>query len=164
MLFSCKIKMKTLYAMASLSSLLVLAVAFWLEHNYMLAPCPLCTMQRLMLMISTLCFIILFFYNHKILQLPLLISSITGVILAARQVWLQSLPYNPGYGCSAGLAQLIHKYPILDFIKIIFEGSSDCSQVGYKILGLSLACWSLLVFIIISLLSIYQLGKKKGGF
>lgn len=153
------IKMKNINVIASIGSFLILAFALWLEHNYLLAPCPLCVLQRLVLTMIAICLTLLIFYEHLLLHTLSLLSAVLGIILAGRQVWLQYYATAIEHGCGAGLLQLMRKYPILDFIKIIFRGQSECASIDYTILGLSLAVWSLISFIgfaIINLMGIYQ--------
>jgi len=155
-------KTKLVYIIASISCWLILALAMWIEYNYMLVPCPLCTLQRILFAISGALCVILLLYDKIIFQLGLLLSSLLGATIAGRQVWLQSFPADIPHSCSAGLLQLIHKYPLLDFIKVIFiNSSSECSHIDYTITGLSLAAWSLMIFIILSIISLSVIIRKK---
>jgi disulfide bond formation protein DsbB len=156
---------KNFYAIASISCLLILAVAFWLERNYLLAPCPLCMIQRIMLGLSTLIFISLYFYQHKALHGLQLIITCIGAIFAGRQVWLQQMPStNLIHSCVANLKVLVQKYSLIDFIKVVFKGGHECSKIDYTLAGLSLAAWSLLIFVSIGIINAYYLSKKRGGF
>jgi disulfide bond formation protein DsbB len=106
-------KIRTVHLIASISCWLILAIAIWLENNYSLVPCPLCVLQRIILALIASCYTILVLYNHLFPRIILILSALVGIILSARQVWLQYWPGPREHSCGAGLAQLMHKYPFL---------------------------------------------------
>lgn len=91
------------------------------------------------------------------------IFSLLGLLIAARQSWLQIFHSHQISFCSAGLKTLLREYNILQIILMAIEGKLSCSAIGMRILGLSLANWGLVLFSIICILgmiAIFKLHKK----
>lgn len=74
-----------------------------------------------------------------------------GAFVAARQTWLQWYPPEV-VSCGRDFYGMIENFPIGRAIPMIFRGNGDCSQVDWVFLGLSLANWSFISFILIALL------------
>ena len=69
--------------------------------------------------------------------------------MAARQVWLQHLPANQVPACGPGLGYMLERFPLYETLKKVLAGSGECAEVGWKFLGLSIAGWSLLWFVLL---------------
>lgn len=158
--------------------------SYFVERILTIEPCVLCDMQRILFtwicgtsifgflveLIFTGLFLKNFFtnlmYNIFIWSclLNIKLSSIFGILIAGRQSWLQIFfvknIHKNIYSCSAGLEQLIMQHPLFMVFKMVLKGSLECSKVHFKILGLSLANWSLISFIIILLFSLIVIYKK----
>ena len=74
-----------------------------------------------------------------------------GAFVAARQSWLQWFPPEVA-ACGRDFYGMIETFPLQRVIPMIFKGSGDCSKVDWTFLSLSIANWSFLAFIGISLL------------
>ncbi len=133
--------------------------ALFLEHQYMLAVCPLCILQRIIFYILIPVFLLGTLLQPqrligKIYSFILFICAFAGTLLASRQVWLQYFAPPQKITCSASLERLIKVHPFLDAMKIAILGSGECSEIDFTILGLSLAVWSLLLFITLAVIAI----------
>jgi disulfide bond formation protein DsbB len=78
--------------------------------------------------------------------LQLLIGG-AGIALAARQVWLQSLPKDQVPACGMGLSYMMETLPFTDVIKKVLQGSGECAEKGWEFLHLSIAGWTLAFFV-----------------
>lgn len=142
---------RQLFAFGALLCLSLLLSAYLLEWAKELHPCPLCLLQRYTLWILALIFIIgsIFPYKRKyrlcMTSLGFLFSII-GMLLALRQIWLQSLPIDKVPPCTAGLERLLAFHSLPETLQIIISSSGECGVVDYRILGFSLAVWSFAVF------------------
>jgi disulfide bond formation protein DsbB len=67
--------------------------------------------------------------------------------LAARQVWLQSLPKDQVPACGMSLNYMLDTLPFTDVLRKVFEGSGECAEKGWGFLHLSIAGWTPLSFI-----------------
>ena len=78
--------------------------------------------------------------------LVILISGL-GAAVAARHAWLE---HNPPeiYDCGADLGFMVDTFPLAEALPMIFRGTGDCSEVLWRFLGLSIAEWALVWFLI----------------
>jgi disulfide bond formation protein DsbB len=159
---------RQLFALGALLCLSLLSSAYLLEHVKELHPCPLCLLQRLVFWTLTLIFLIgaIWPHNRKLrlwLSSSVLFFSALGILLAGRQVWLQSLPPDQIPPCTAGFERLLAFHSIPETLQIVISSSGECGVVDYRIFGFSLALWSLAIFILLILYGgiLLFLDKKR---
>ena len=141
----------------------------YLEHIQGLDPCPLCVFQRIAYILIGLIALIGATHNPKdlflvIYKFLIIITAITGALIAGRQVWLQHLPPELVPECGPGLDYMLNVFPLSDAIKMILSGSGECAEVQWRFIGFSIAEWSLIMFIGITVattLSIYVYKKNS---
>jgi disulfide bond formation protein DsbB len=149
----------------------LLIFGLYLEHVHDLEACPLCIFQRIAY--TAIIFIALIGAIHNprnllqnIYKLLMVISSITGAAIAGRQIWLQHLPPELVPECGPGLDYMFNVFPFGEALKMIFTGSGECAEVKWRFIGLSIAEWSLIMFIgifIATILSIYTSRYKNAN-
>jgi disulfide bond formation protein DsbB len=149
----------------------LLIFGLYLEHVHDLEACPLCIFQRIAY--TAIIFIALIGAIHNprnllqnIYKLLMVISSITGATIAGRQIWLQHLPPELVPECGPGLDYMFNVFPFGEALKMIFTGSGECAEVKWRFIGLSIAEWSLIMFIgifIATILSIYTSRYKNAN-
>jgi disulfide bond formation protein DsbB len=130
----------------------LMGYAFYLQYIEGLEPCPLCMLQRICVMAMGVVFLVATFHNpgragagvYALLQL--LIGG-TGAAIAARQVWLQSLPKDQVPACGMGLNYMLETLPFTDAMRQVLEGSGECAEKGWEFLHLSIAGWTLVFFV-----------------
>jgi len=132
--------------------LALLGCAYYLQYVDGLEPCPLCILQRVAVAGMGLVFLVAAFHNpgrvgatvYAVLQLAI---GGAGAVVAARQVWLQSLPKDQVPACGMSLNYMLDTLPIAETLKKVFEGSGECAEKGWVLLHLSIAGWTLVFFI-----------------
>ena len=139
--------------------------AIYQQFFHGLEPCALCIFQRLAYSAYALIAIIALIQHPKgwgvrVYSLLQLFPAIIGLILALRQVWIQSLPLGQIPACGPGLNFLLQEYSVLRVTKIVWAGSSDCALVTWRFLGVSMAGWSAALFGVLILLSLIILFKQ----
>jgi protein dithiol:quinone oxidoreductase len=82
-----------------------------------------------------------------------------GAAVAGRQVWLQHLPPDQVPECGPGLEYMLEVYPLGETLAKILKGTGDCAEVDWTFLGLSIAEWALISFIVLTAVSVLQLWK-----
>ena len=87
--------------------------------------------------------------------------SAIGIGLTGRQVWLEHLPPSEVPSCTASLERLFDMYPIFEALRQVLTTAGECGVVLMRIFGLSLAQWSLVIFEILFLISLYQWRKAN---
>src|SRR6186713_572829 len=131
---------------------LLLGWAYYLQYVEGLDPCPLCMFQRVAVLVIGLIFLVGTFHEPGrvgawMYALLLLVASGIGAALAARQVWLQSLPKDQVPACGMGLSYMFDTMPFTDVLRKVLEGSGECAEKSWEFLHLSIAGWTLVFFI-----------------
>jgi disulfide bond formation protein DsbB len=148
-------------------SMASLLASFYLQYGLKLEPCPLCIMQRLCVMLITVTTAVGLIFPqvstskaYWILQFSWLAA---GLYFVFRQLWLQSLPPNAVPACMPALNILMAYFPVSMILKALFWGGGSCAVVKFHLLGLSLATWSAIYFILTAGLLIIALRAKHEG-
>ena len=133
----------------------MLAFGLYLQHVVGLEPCPMCIVQRYALVFVALLAGLTAIFSGRAALVGgsglLLFSAGFGAFVAARQSWLQWFPPEVA-SCGRDFYGMIETFPLQRVIPMIFKGSGDCSKVDWTFLSLSIANWSFLAFIGISLM------------
>jgi protein dithiol:quinone oxidoreductase len=142
----------------------LLGFGYYLEYGKGLDPCPLCILQRLFFLVIGLGGLIAALHNPKSLGIRiysgfLVLLSMMGAAVAGRQVWLQHLPPDQVPECGPGLEYMLEVYPLSETLAKILKGTGDCAEVDWTFLGLSIAEWALISFIVLTAVSVLQLWK-----
>ena len=158
------------YWMALLVSLSLLAVAyFYFQKELGLFPCPLCMLQRACL-VGVAFFALLGILKrpgiklHRFYAFIITVFSATGIFIAGRQVWLQSLPKDQVPQCGFDPLYRLENdasYGVLDMIATSLKGSGDCAEIDWSLFGLSMAGWMLIIFSIMTLAGLRLLIRKR---
>ena len=144
----------------SLVSFLMLAFGLYLQHGVGLEPCPMCIVQRYALLL-----VMLIAGLSSLARRPgslltglslLMVATLFGAFVAARQSWLQLYPPQIA-SCGRDFYGMIETFPLQRAIPMIFKGSGDCSKVDWTFLSLSIANWSFVAFVAISLVALVLL-------
>ena len=144
---------RRLLALICAVSIAMLAFGLYLQHVVGLEPCPMCIVQRYALILVAVVAGITAFASRKGLLvagsgLMALISSL-GAFVAARQSFLQWYP-PPEASCGRDLYGMIETFPLKRVIPMIFKGSGDCTKIDWTFLGLSIANWSFVCFVVMT--------------
>ena len=91
----------------------------------------------------------------------MLLASGFGAFVAARQSWLQWYPPEVA-SCGRDFYGMIETFPLKRAIPMIFKGSGDCTKIDWTFLGLSIANWSFISFVLIALVALV-LAVRQGG-
>lgn len=138
-----------------------------IESFFYVIPCQLCILQRFFYYLLAILFLIGAIHNPKhigryLYALHEITFSMLGALIAGRQIWIQHLPLEQVPECAPGLERLLTLHPLLEVIKIVFKGTSECFKVHFTIFGTPLSNWSFISFtgfVCMGLFIIY--GQKK---
>ena len=126
-------------------------------------PCPLCILQRVgYLGIAISCFLAAGIpLLRKLFHGLALLSSIYGLSVAARQVWLLS---HPKTSCGIDPLEIwINHFQLAQGLPWLFKADGLCSAQLPAILGLQVPQWSLLWFAVFCLVLLKTLFRKSGA-
>lgn len=157
---------RTIYSIIFATCVGLLGFGLYLEHAVGLEPCPLCVFQRIAYILIAILSLVGVIHNPKNFFAPIyssliFIISVCGAGIAGRQIWLQHLPEDKIPECGPGLEYILDVFPIADALKMILSGSGECAEVLWLFLGFSIAEWSVLCFISLSVASLTMLVRQK---
>jgi protein dithiol:quinone oxidoreductase len=142
----------------------MILVGMYLEHVLKLEPCPLCITQRAFFDITGVLALIAFIHNPeaKVIRRYVLLgitASMIGGAVAARQLWIQSLPEDQIPACGPAFSYLFEVFPFMEAVEMLFKGDGSCAE-PHKILGLSIAGWSLIAFAGLASINLFQFFRS----
>ncbi|MGH8804328.1 MAG: disulfide bond formation protein B [Polaromonas sp.] len=149
-------------ALVSVGCVALLAFGLYLQHVVGLEPCPMCIVQRYALVLVAIVSGITAITRNKPLLITgsglLVLLSGFGAFVAARQSFLQWYPPEI-VSCGRDFYGMIETFPLKRAIPMIFKGSGDCTKIDWTFLGLSIANWSFLCFVAISLVALALMAR-----
>ena len=130
----------------------LMGYALYLQYGEGIEPCPLCMLQRICVVAMGVVFLIAALHNPgragaSVYALVQLGFGGAGAAIAARQVWLQSLPKDQVPACGMGLDYMLETLPFTAVLRNVLEGSGECAEKGWEFLHLSIAGWTLVFFV-----------------
>lgn len=148
---------------------LILFAWLYLEKTLYLAPCPLCMMQRVAFFLVGLMFIIeaVCWPHRPVTRYLVLLGKYAaiffGIGLAARHLWIQSLPPDEVPACGLDFWGTLNHNGFLAGIAKSMQGTGDCA-VPDKFLFFTIPMWSMAAFIGLLLIAIIfgQAAARRG--
>jgi protein dithiol:quinone oxidoreductase len=142
----------------------LIALALYLQYFEKLEPCPLCMIQRLFFIALGVIFLLAFLHGPKgfgirVYGVLATLLALGGAGFAARHVWLQRHPPDI-QSCGADLFFQLQRSPFFAVIERALHATGDCAKVDWTLLGLSIAEWSLIWFVLLALLSLAFVTRK----
>lgn len=141
-----------------------MAVALFMEHIMDLEPCPLCILQRIAVIIAGIVALIAAIHGPQASGIKfygggVVLASLVGSGIAIRHLWLQSLPADQVPACGASLDYLLDVFPLTEVLSMVLTGDGTCAEVVWTFLGLSIPGWTLIGFIGLVIIGLYQMVK-----
>ncbi len=144
-------RLRLAHAAGSAACLGLLGFGLYVQYALGEEPCPLCIFQRVAYMGLAILFAAAALHGpgrpgaalYGVLQV---LTAGTGAAIAARHVWIQSLPPDRIPECGPGLAYMVERLPFVQMLEKVLRGSGECANAAWSFLGLSMAGWSLAWF------------------
>jgi disulfide bond formation protein DsbB len=154
------------YAIGFLVCAGLLAFALYLQYVEHQEPCPLCILQRVAFIAMMAVFAVAALHGPArrgalVYSSVLLIIALAGTAVAGRQVWLQMLPADKVPACGPGLEYMLERFPLTKALEKIFAGSGECAEAGWRFLGLTIAGWSLVWFVVLGAYGLYVATRAR---
>ena len=141
---------------------LFLLSAVYLQYRIGLSPCPLCLVQRFIIVCLGICFLMGAWFEFSPFSRCLLhtvnfLLAAIGVVVASRQLWLEHFPSAQLSSCQAaftytGSFSYLHK-----ITELLLQGTSNCGSSQWRFLNLSMPMWTLWFFILMGALALRQI-------
>jgi len=159
---------RALNFLAFVATAIAMLVAIFYFQGYLgLAPCPLCVFQRIGMMGAGAFFLVAAIHNPGKTGLRVynglgFLFTLFGGAIAARHIWIQSLPEDKVPACGPDLAYMLDAFPFTQMVTTVLQGSGECAEVQWSFIGLTIPGWVLVTFV---LMGVYQLLQMwKGDF
>lgn len=135
-----------------ISTVLMIAYAYYEQYVEYLDPCPLCLVQRFIIVAIGLLYFVTFILPPQkiartLMAIILSLVSLFGALVSARHVWIQNLPADEVPACGPGLSYMFENFPIGSVIQDLFTGSGSCAEVTWRLWGLTMPMWTLICFV-----------------
>ena len=130
----------------------LLIALFYFQKHLGLEPCPMCIFQRVAMLAAGLFFLAAAIHapkgNTRWVYAGLAdLSASVGALIAARHVWLQSLPEDQRPSCGPTLDYLMDMLPLREVVETVLRGDGNCAVIDWTLFGLSIPGWTLIAFI-----------------
>ena len=145
---------KRFLALLGLICLALIGGALYMQIVLGEAPCPLCILQRYaLLLIALFAFIGAAMPTRRsmtVFEVLVVLSAIGGIVAAARHVFILA---NPAVSCGLDVLQpIVDGLPLASIFPLGFQVDGFCSTPYPPVLGLSLAQWALVAFVLTAVL------------
>ncbi len=159
---------RTPFGIGFLICAMAMAVAlFYFQRHLELEPCPLCIFQRITVMAAGLLFFAGLLHNpHGMMRRTygalLTATSLVGIGISGRHIWLQYFADPDSLGCGPGLEFMLENDPLSKVIADVLKGTGDCGEILWTLFGISIPGWTLLLFLVLLGLSLgILLGREE---
>jgi len=135
----------------------LVGASLFVQHVLDVEPCPLCIVQRFIYLALIPVFLgAAVAKRHGKVQRSLLwgatVLTLTGLVVAGYQTDLQLVPPAVTASCSAGLGYMLDTMAVSEVLAQLLHAGGDCADTSFRILGLTLAQASLIIFTIFAAL------------
>jgi len=136
-------------ALGALACAALMGYALYVQYGLGLEPCPLCILQRLAVIAMGAIFLVAALHpagavGRRIYGTLLALVALAGSGVAARHVWLTTLPPERLPACGPGLDFMLESFPLRETLAMVLSGSGECANVDWQFLGLSIPAWVLI--------------------
>lgn len=141
----------------------VYGYALYTQYVDGLEPCPLCMSQRAFYLLTGLFALIgvLHLGGRRVYGALMALAALAGGAVAARQVWLQHLPPDKVPACGPSVEFMVQTLPFRDLLVRMLTGDGNCAEIDWSFLGLSMAAWSLICFLLLAVAGLWQLLRRR---
>jgi disulfide bond formation protein DsbB len=144
---------------AFLACVALLGYAYYAQYQLGLEPCPLCIFQRIAIAVLGVIFLLAGLHNPRgwgasVYGMLIVVAGLAGIGVAARHLYVQSLPPGTIPSCGAPLEVLLQFTPVTQVIRKVLTGSGECGVVNWRFLGLAMPAWVLLCIFALGLVGV----------
>jgi disulfide bond formation protein DsbB len=138
----------------------MIGFALYLQHVQGQEPCPLCILQRITWVALGGIFLAAALHGPArvgviVYGVLLFVVAGIGTGIAGRHVWLQHLPKDRVPACGPDLDFMLQQFPLSETLRRVLSGTGECAETGWTFLGLSIAGWSLLWFVLFGAFAVF---------
>ena len=151
-----------------LACALLIAYALYSQFHLHLEPCPLCIFQRIGVAVTGVLFLLAALQAPRgrgryVYGVLIGLAALLTAAVAARHVYVQSLPPGTLPSCGAPLGVLLKYAPLWQVIRKVLTGSGECGEVNWRFLGLAMPAWVLLCALALAALALLANFRRAGS-
>lgn len=155
---------RTIFLVVFLGCVGLMCTALFMQYVMHWEPCPLCTMQRVMVITTGVIALIAFIHHPQITGIRvygglIALSAVLGGCISIRHIYLQHLPPDQVPACGPGLEYLVHVFSLVEVLKILLVGDGTCATILWSFLGLTIPGWVLVAFVGLAAIGIFQVVR-----
>ncbi len=153
---------RQVFLLMFVACLSLILVALYMQHVMELTPCYLCITQRVFVMLTGGIALLAFLHNRKVRLYGILtaLSALGGSFFSGKQLWLQSLPEDQVPACGPPAEYLFDVFSFDQALGMLLRGDGNCAEVQWTFLGLSIPGWTMICFLGLAALGIWQVVRK----
>ena len=138
----------------------LLAYAYYAQHFLHLEPCPLCIFQRVGVFALGVVFLLAaaqdpVSWGRRVHAVLIALISLATAGVAAKHLYIQSLPPDAVPACGASLAYMMKIFSLGEVITKVLTGSGECAKITWTFLGLSMPGWVLIDVLVLGLYGVW---------
>jgi disulfide bond formation protein DsbB len=138
----------------------LLGYAYYAQFVLHLEPCPLCIFQRVGVFAVGLVFLIAaaqdpIGWGRRVYAALLGLTSLATIGVAARQLYIISLPAGSVPSCGASLDFMLKIFSLSEVLVKVLTGSGECAKVTWRFLGLAMPGWVLIAAAVLGIYGIW---------
>jgi disulfide bond formation protein DsbB len=146
----------------------LMGYALYAQHVLGLDPCPLCIFQRIGVMALGVVFLVAAIHHPRkwgtyVYAALIALAALATIGVAARHLYVQSLPFGSVPSCGAPLSVLLKFTPIVEVIKRVLIGGGECQQVNWTFLGLAMPAWVLICAVLLGALGLFANLRRRAA-
>ena len=144
----------------------LILIGLYMQHVMKLYPCPLCITQRVFIIAVGITALLAFIFNpqgwmRRGVALLGGLLAIIGGSFSSRQLYLQSLPKDQAPACGPDVSYLIENFPLMDALEVLLRGDGNCAEVAWSLFGISIPGWTLVAFVGLLAINLWQAFRPK---
>ena len=144
----------------AVSSTMIVVLAIAMDLIFFLQACPMCILTRYVFMLVAVSGLIAFLINKKIAgHILILISSILGLLVTSRQIYIQSMSLEDIdmlSGCSMPFHTQVEYFGLIEAISRTLAGGPSCAEDGWRFV-LNFAEWGFVFFFIYLISTLFKM-------
>jgi protein dithiol:quinone oxidoreductase len=146
----------------------LLAYALYAQFHLGLDPCPLCIFQRIGVALLAAVFLAAALHHPRGrgrygYALVIALAALATAAVAARHMYVQSLPPGSLPSCGAPLSVLLKFMPLGALIRKVLTGSGECITVNWRFLGLAMPAWVLIWALLLGAAGVVGNLRREGS-
>jgi len=144
----------------------ILGYAYYAQFVLHLEPCPLCIFQRVGIFAIGIAFALAAVldpesWGRKLYAAAIALAALATVGIAARHLYIQSLPPDSVPACGASLDWMLKVSPLPEVIVKVLSGSGECAKISWRLFGLSMPGWVLIAAVGLALWGLWANLRRR---